>query len=90
MQHAAACRRDHVQNRRFRTCRYEVDPEEPFSLANLPPEASFSSSTFADELLPARVELAELKGYTELLPNPLLQPVPQSRSPELETVAVET
>jgi Fic family protein len=50
----------------------KFNPEEPFPLPNLPPEADLSNRTFADDLLAARVELAELKGYTELLPNPLL------------------
>lgn len=48
------------------------DPEKPFSLAKLPPGLDLSTAAFADELLAARVELAELKGYGQLLPNPLL------------------
>jgi len=47
-------------------------PEKPFVPPKLPPPVDLSNSAFADELLRARVELAELKGYGQLLPNPLL------------------
>ena len=47
-------------------------PETPFVPAKLPPQIDLSTAAFADDLLRARVELAELKGYSELLPNPLL------------------
>lgn len=46
--------------------------EKPFPLRPLPPKADLSRARFADGLVAARVELAELKGYGQLLPNPLL------------------
>lgn len=48
------------------------NPEKPYPLPRLPPDVDLSTAAFADELLAARVELAELKGYGQLLPNPLL------------------
>ncbi len=50
----------------------KFDIEIPFALPHLPPTGDFSHSNFADDLIPARVELAELKGSGQLLPNPLL------------------
>lgn len=49
------------------------DPEKPFDLPNLPPKAiNFESPKYFKRLIKARAELAELKGYSEGLPNPLL------------------
>lgn len=48
------------------------DVEHPFPLPPLPPKGDFSRAHFADDLVAARVELAELKGSGQLLPNPLL------------------
>ena len=48
-------------------------PDQPYEVPPLPPkDIDLSRTAFAEELLPARVALAELKGYSELLPNPLL------------------
>lgn len=46
--------------------------EKPFPLRPLPPKTELSRARFADQLVAARVELAELKGYGQLVPNPLL------------------
>lgn len=46
--------------------------EKPFPLVPLPPKTDLSRARFADQLVAARVELAELKGYGQLVPNPLL------------------
>lgn len=49
------------------------DPNVPFNLPNLPPVGiNFDSPKFLKILIKARAELAELKGYSEGLPNPLL------------------
>jgi Fic family protein len=50
----------------------KVDVEQPFDLPPLPPKGDFSRANFADDLIAARVELVELKGSGQLLPNPLL------------------
>jgi Fic family protein len=50
----------------------QFDPEIPFDLPPLPPKGNFSKANFAEALIDARVELAELKGSGQLLPNPLL------------------
>ena len=47
-------------------------PDIPYDVPPLPPKVDLSRTAFAEELLPARVALAELKGYSELLPNPLI------------------
>jgi len=47
-------------------------PDIPHEVPPLPPKIDLSRTAFAEELLPARVALAELKGYSELLPNPLI------------------
>ena len=44
----------------------------PFDLPELPPKAIGNNETFHKELLRARTELAELKGYSSSLPNPML------------------
>lgn len=49
------------------------DPNAPFILPFLPPAGiNFDSPKFSKILIKARAELAELKGYSEGLPNPLL------------------
>jgi Fic family protein len=49
------------------------DPKIPFNLNGLPPiGVDFNSPKFTKLLIKARAELAELKGYSEGLPNPLL------------------
>ena len=47
-------------------------PEAPFDLPGLPPQRLPPAEAYVDYLIPARVALAELKGYSHLLPNPLL------------------
>ncbi len=44
----------------------------PFDLPFLPPKINFRDSSFIDLLLKARTELAELKGYSSALPNPMI------------------
>jgi Fic family protein len=49
------------------------DPKKPYNLELLPPKGiDFNSPKFTKLLIKARTELAELKGYSEGLPNPLL------------------
>lgn len=48
------------------------DPTYPHQLAPLPPKAGITNADFGDLLLKARVELAELKGASGQIPNPLL------------------
>lgn len=48
------------------------DPTYPHQLAPLPPQVPIANTHFADLLLKARVELAELKGASAQIPNPLL------------------
>ena len=48
------------------------DPTYPHPLALLPPQVPVSNQDFGDLLLKARVELAELKGASGQIPNPLL------------------
>jgi len=48
------------------------DPTYPHKLAPLPPKAAITHTDFGDLLLKARVELAELKGASGQIPNPLL------------------
>jgi Fic family protein len=48
-------------------------PDIPYNVPPLPPKGvDLSRTAFAEELVPACVALAELKGYSELLPNPLI------------------
>src|SRR5437879_3816654 len=44
----------------------------PFDLPELPPEIMCNNESFNKMLLLARTELAELKGYSSSLPNPML------------------
>ena len=48
------------------------DPTYPHRLATLPPNLDITNADFGDLLLKARVELAELKGASGQIPNPLL------------------
>ncbi len=48
------------------------DPTYPHPLAPLPPKSAIRNADFGDLLLKARVELAELKGASGQIPNPLL------------------
>ncbi len=44
----------------------------PFDLPELPPEVNCTNETFNKWLLKARTEMAELKGYSFAMPNPIL------------------
>lgn len=48
------------------------NPTYPHQLAPLPPKPTITNADFGDLLLNARVELAELKGASGQIPNPLL------------------
>lgn len=48
------------------------NPTYPHNLDFLPPKKGISKADFSDLLLKARSELAELKGYSFSMPNPLL------------------
>lgn len=48
------------------------DPETPFDLSPLPPGADFRVPEIYEILPDVRASLGELKGYAELLPNPLI------------------
>jgi Fic family protein len=48
------------------------DSKKPHNLVFLPPKVSLGSAQFADILIKARSEIAELKGYSSGLPNPML------------------
>jgi Fic family protein len=52
------------------------DPTYPYPLNTLPPKAAIANTDFGDLLLKARVELAELKGASGQIPNPLLLTAP--------------
>ena len=48
------------------------DPKTPYSLPPLPPDIDFSDPAFTKPLLRAHTALAELKGYSFGMPNPML------------------
>jgi len=48
------------------------NPTYPYQLPLLPPKIDFKKSTFTDLIIKARTELAELKGYSFSMPNPML------------------
>lgn len=48
------------------------DPKIPYKLPHLPPEIDFADPRFVKPLLKAHQALAELKGYSFGMPNPLL------------------
>lgn len=50
----------------------EFDPKTPQKLPNLPPKVSFATPNITKLLLAAHKELAELKGYSLGVPNPML------------------
>ena len=52
------------------------DPTYPHRLAPLPPKVSITNADFGNLLLKARVALAELKGASGQIPNPLLLTTP--------------
>mgnify|MGYP001613403373 CR=1 FL=1 len=47
-------------------------PNRPFQLPNLPPNVNFREPDLLDLVIEARSQLAELKGYSFSLPNPLI------------------
>lgn len=48
------------------------NPSYPYRLEPLPPKNNFKNERISDLLLKARTELAELKGFSFMMPNPLL------------------
>jgi len=50
----------------------KFNPDIPFTLPVLPPNIDFNNRKFTELLIKARVVLAELKGYSFAMPNPLL------------------
>lgn len=48
------------------------DPLVPHDLKFLPPHVNFKNLQFMDPLIKARAELAELKGYSETIPNQII------------------
>ncbi len=48
------------------------NPRQPFGLPSLPPPVSLDSPTLLRAIAAARIELAELKGYSAAVPNLLL------------------
>lgn len=65
------------------------DPTYPFEPLTLPPDPAIRNEDFADALLRARVELAELKGSAGQLPNPLLLTAPLLTRESVESSGVE-
>lgn len=47
-------------------------PTYPYQLPLLPPKANLKNPAFTDLIIKARTELAELKGYSFSMPNPML------------------
>ena len=50
----------------------EFNPRYPFALPLLPPPVSLDSPVLLRAIAAARIELAELKGYSAAIPNPML------------------
>jgi Fic family protein len=65
------------------------DPTYPFELPHLPPDPLIRNEDFADALLKARVELAELKGSAGQIPNPLLLTAPLLTRESVESSGIE-
>lgn len=66
-----------------------IQPLYPFDLPLLPPNPSLKNEDFADLLLKARVELAELKGSAGQIPNPLLLTAPLLTRESVESSGIE-
>lgn len=64
-------------------------PTYPIDLAPLPPQKAIDYSAFSDLLLKARVELAELKGASGQIPNPLLLTSPLLIKESVESSGIE-
>lgn len=65
------------------------DPTHPARLDPLPPMADLKNEDFAEVLLKARVELAELKGASGQIPNPLLLTAPLLVRESVESSGIE-
>jgi Fic family protein len=65
------------------------DPTYPVQLENLPPQISIKNEDFSDILLKARIELAELKGASGQIPNPLLLTAPLLIRESVESSEIE-
>ena len=65
------------------------NPTYPIDLAPLPPQKIINYGLFSDLLLKARVELAELKGASGQIPNPLLLTSPLLIKESVESSGIE-
>ncbi len=65
------------------------NPIYPIDLAMLPPEKTIDYKVFSELLLKARVELAELKGASGQIPNPLLLTSPLLIKESVESSGIE-
>ncbi len=65
------------------------NPTSPHKLDLLPPKKAIKNGDFSDILLKARVELAELKGATGHIPNPLLLTAPLLIRESVESSGIE-
>lgn len=65
------------------------NPTHPIDLAQLPPKKAIDFEAFSDLLLKARVELAELKGASGQIPNPLLLTSPLLIKESVESSGIE-
>ena len=65
------------------------NPTYPIQLELLPPKKPIKNEDFSDILLKARVELAELKGASSQIPNPLLLTAPLLIRESVESSGIE-
>jgi len=65
------------------------DPTHPIQLEPLPPQKALKNEDFSEFLLKARVELAELKGASGQIPNPLLLTAPILIRESVESSGIE-
>lgn len=65
------------------------NPIYPFYPPSLPPEPPITNEAFSELLLQARVELAELKGSSGQVPNPLLLTAPLLTKESVESSGIE-
>lgn len=65
------------------------DPTQPFSPPLLPPHPTIENAAFSELLLNARIELAELKGSSGQIPNPLLLTAPLLTRESVESSGIE-
>jgi len=64
-------------------------PTYPFDLPELPPKIGCNNETFTEWLIKARAEMAELKGYSFSLPNPMLLLNPAIIKESVESSGIE-